>query len=102
MFGKLRLIGRGARAPEGSRAGGKSAPRGRTATAAQLNAPDLEKVSAPKALAARVLANRAAWRNAVPRPASPTTNIEGGAPRPAVTEPQPPKGAATWDHTAHG
>jgi hypothetical protein len=88
MFGKLRLIGRGARAPEDSRAGGKSAPAGRAPAATQANTPDLEKVAAPKVLAAWALTNRASWRNAVPRP--------------LITELQPPKGAATWDQSARG
>jgi hypothetical protein len=96
MFGKLRLIGRGARAPEGARGAENRAQEGRAGVAAQRNASDLDKVSVSKALAARVLAHRTAWHNALPGADRPANATADDAPRPAVTEPQPPKGAAPW------
>jgi hypothetical protein len=78
MFGKLRLIGRGARPAAGT------APAGRAAAPAASQAPTVEKVSAPKAMAARLLAHPVAWRNALPRLDHPAAGNGEDAPRPAI------------------
>ncbi len=77
MFGKLRLIGRGARPAEGT------APAGHAPVPA-YQAPSLEKVTTPKAVASRLLAHPVAWRNALARLDHSATGNAGDAPRPAI------------------